>query len=141
MLSTSLSKDLYKGYLRPEASDVQVLRVARLGAIVGGLLGIVLALLLESVISSLTISDVGADDAVEAGADAAAAGTENDRVPSVAAANRMVFKRIITGLPTSVPVRVTSRRQRTYGRTRGNAKLPLGVIRAFFPAIQPFTGL
>tara|TARA_B100001750_G_C15139721_1_gene414046 strand:- start:39 stop:635 length:597 start_codon:yes stop_codon:yes gene_type:complete len=55
MLSTSLSKDLYKGYLRPEASDAQVLRVARLGAIVGGLLGIVLALLLESVISSLTI--------------------------------------------------------------------------------------
>ena len=32
-----------------------MLRVARLGAIVGGLLGVVLALLLESVISSLTI--------------------------------------------------------------------------------------
>ena len=55
MLSTSLSKDLYKGYLRPEASDAQVLRVARLGAIVGGLLGVLLALLLDSVISSLTI--------------------------------------------------------------------------------------
>ena len=55
MLSTSLSKDLYKGYLRPEASDAQVLRVARVGAIVAGILSVVLALVLESVISSLTI--------------------------------------------------------------------------------------
>ena len=36
MLSTSLSKDLYKGFLRPEAPDRDVLRAARGAAIVGG---------------------------------------------------------------------------------------------------------
>ena len=55
MLSTSLSKDLYKGFLRPEAPDRDVLRVARAAAIVGGTLAVLLALWLESVIASLTI--------------------------------------------------------------------------------------
>lgn len=55
MLSTSLSKDLYKGFLRPEAPDRDVLRVARGAAIVGGTLAVLLALWLESVIASLTI--------------------------------------------------------------------------------------
>ena len=55
MLSTSLSKDLYKGFLRPDATSAQVLRVARATAIAGGTLGVLLALWLESVIASLTI--------------------------------------------------------------------------------------
>ncbi|WP_419933757.1 sodium:solute symporter family protein [Candidatus Palauibacter sp.] len=55
MLSTSLSKDLYKGFLRPEATSGQVLRVARGAAIAGGSLAVLLALWLESVIASLTI--------------------------------------------------------------------------------------
>lgn len=55
MLSTSLSKDLYKRFYRPEASDAQVLRVSRLAAIVGGSLGILLAILLPSVIGSLSV--------------------------------------------------------------------------------------
>ncbi|MXX78135.1 MAG: hypothetical protein F4Z33_03950 [Gemmatimonadales bacterium] len=55
MLSTSLSKDLYKGFLKPEATSRQVLRVARGAAIAGGTLGVLLALWLESVIASLTI--------------------------------------------------------------------------------------
>ena len=55
MLSTSLSKDLYKGFLRPEATSGQVLRVARGAAIAGGLLAVLLAFWLESVIASLTI--------------------------------------------------------------------------------------
>ena len=55
MLSTSLSKDLYKGFLRPEATSGQVLRVARGAAIAGGALAVLLALCLESVIASLTI--------------------------------------------------------------------------------------
>lgn len=55
MLSTSMSKDIYKRYIRPDASDEDVLRVARLAAAVGGVGGIALTLMLESVISSITI--------------------------------------------------------------------------------------
>ncbi|MDX1578684.1 MAG: sodium:solute symporter family protein [Gemmatimonadota bacterium] len=55
MLSTSLAKDLYKRFVRPEATDAQVLRVARGAAVAGGLLGILLALALATVIESLTI--------------------------------------------------------------------------------------
>ena len=54
MLSTSLSKDLYKRYVAPEASDEQVLRVARRAAVVGGVLGVLLAIRIPTVITSLT---------------------------------------------------------------------------------------
>jgi len=54
MLATSLSKDLYKRYVAPEASDEQVLRVARWSALVGGLLGVLLAVVIPSVIASLS---------------------------------------------------------------------------------------
>ncbi|HEY0873472.1 MAG TPA: sodium:solute symporter family protein [Vicinamibacterales bacterium] len=55
MLSTSLSRDLYKRFVNPAASDGQVLKVARLAALAGGALGVVFAILLESVINALTI--------------------------------------------------------------------------------------
>jgi len=55
MLATSLSKDLYKRFLRPAAGDRDVLRVARLAALAGGGLGVALAILLPSVIGSLSI--------------------------------------------------------------------------------------
>ena len=55
MLSTSLSKDLYKRFVRPEASDADVLRVARRASVAGGVLGVGLAIVLPSVIGSLTI--------------------------------------------------------------------------------------
>ncbi len=55
MLSTSLSKDLYKRFIRPSASDRDMLRVARFGAVAGGVFGLILALVFESIISSLTI--------------------------------------------------------------------------------------
>ncbi|MDH3731942.1 MAG: sodium:solute symporter family protein [Gemmatimonadota bacterium] len=55
MLSTSLSKDLYKRFVRPDATDRDVLRVARWAAVAGGVLGVGLALVLPSVIGSLTI--------------------------------------------------------------------------------------
>jgi solute:Na+ symporter, SSS family len=55
MLSTSLSKDMYKRFINPAASDAQVLRVARLAALAGGVLGVIFAILLESVIGALTI--------------------------------------------------------------------------------------
>ena len=55
MLSTSASQDLYKRFLRPDATDAQLLRVARLTAAGGGLVGIVLAIVLQTVIGALTI--------------------------------------------------------------------------------------
>ncbi len=55
MLSTSLSKDLYKGYFKPDASDAQVLAVSRWAAVAGGALGVLLAVVLPSVIGSLSI--------------------------------------------------------------------------------------
>lgn len=55
MLSTSLSKDLYQTFLRPEADDRQLMRVVRVIVVVCGLLGAGLGILLETVISALTI--------------------------------------------------------------------------------------
>jgi SSS family solute:Na+ symporter len=55
MLSTSLSKDLYKRFVRPDATDAQVLKVARAAALFGGALGVLLALVLPSVIGALSI--------------------------------------------------------------------------------------
>jgi len=55
MLSTSLSEDLYRRFLRPDAPDRQVLAVARIGSVAGGLLGTGLAILVGSVIESMTI--------------------------------------------------------------------------------------
>jgi len=55
MLSTSLSKDIYKRYVAPDAPDAQVLRVARGAAIAGGVLGVLLAVVIPTVIASLTV--------------------------------------------------------------------------------------
>jgi SSS family solute:Na+ symporter len=55
MLSTSLSKDLYKRFVNPAADDRRVLLVARLAALAGGAAGVILAILLETVIGALTI--------------------------------------------------------------------------------------
>jgi SSS family solute:Na+ symporter len=55
MLSTSLSRDLYRRFLRPDASDAAVLRAARFAALAGGALGVVIALVFETVIDTLTI--------------------------------------------------------------------------------------
>ena len=43
MLSTSLSQDLYRRFLKPDATDAQVLKVARGAAVAGGVLGVLLA--------------------------------------------------------------------------------------------------
>lgn len=55
MLSTSLSKDLYKRFMKPDATDRQVLQVARLAALAGGLLGVAIAVLLADLVAALTI--------------------------------------------------------------------------------------
>jgi SSS family solute:Na+ symporter len=55
MLSTSLSKDLYKRFMAPDASDAQVLRVARLAAVAGAIGGVLFALQLSTVAQALGI--------------------------------------------------------------------------------------
>jgi SSS family solute:Na+ symporter len=55
MLATSLSQDLYKRFLRPAATDAQLLRVARLAAIAGGIGGVLFALRLPTVTDALRI--------------------------------------------------------------------------------------
>ncbi len=55
MLATSLSQDLYRRFLNPEATDRQLLKAARMAAMAGGVLGVALAIALPSVIGSLGI--------------------------------------------------------------------------------------
>lgn len=55
MLATSLSRDLYKRFVRPDATDSQVLGVARLSAVTGAIGGVILALVLPTVTAALGI--------------------------------------------------------------------------------------
>jgi SSS family solute:Na+ symporter len=55
MLATSLSRDLYHRFLRPEANDAQVLRVARLAAVVGGALATGIAIFSSSIVDTLAV--------------------------------------------------------------------------------------
>jgi SSS family solute:Na+ symporter len=55
MLSTTLSKDIYQRHINPHASDRQLLRVARVAAVVGGALGVVLSIVLSTVGQALAI--------------------------------------------------------------------------------------
>jgi SSS family solute:Na+ symporter len=55
MLSTSLSKDLYKTFINPAADDKHLLKVVKFTAAICGGLGALLAIVLQDVISALTI--------------------------------------------------------------------------------------
>ena len=55
MLSTSLTKDLYQGFINPAATDRQLLQAARIAAVVCGVFGALLAALLPGVVTALTI--------------------------------------------------------------------------------------
>jgi SSS family solute:Na+ symporter len=55
MLSTSLSQDLFKRFLKPGATDREVLQVARFAAIAGGLLGMGIAIQLADLVAALFI--------------------------------------------------------------------------------------
>jgi SSS family solute:Na+ symporter len=55
MLATSGARDFYRGVLRPQATDADVLRTARIVAVLGGVIGYLLTFLLDSVESALTI--------------------------------------------------------------------------------------
>ena len=53
MLATSLSQDLYRRYVDPDASDRRLLTVARRAAVTGGILGTALAIVAASMVSVL----------------------------------------------------------------------------------------
>ncbi|HEV3141010.1 MAG TPA: sodium:solute symporter family protein [Vicinamibacterales bacterium] len=55
MLTTSLSQDLYKRFVAPDASDARVLAVARWATLVSGALGVALAITSASIVQVLTI--------------------------------------------------------------------------------------
>ena len=55
MISTSVSKDLFQRYVRPTASDRQLLRVARLSAVGGGALGVLLSIYSSTIVQAMTV--------------------------------------------------------------------------------------
>lgn len=55
MLSTSLSKDIYKRHINPAATDRQLLGAARLIALGGGIAGVLLSIYLATVIGALSL--------------------------------------------------------------------------------------
>lgn len=55
MLATSLSQDLYRRFVHPEATDRQVLQVARGAAVAGSAIGVAFAVQLPTVIGALSI--------------------------------------------------------------------------------------
>jgi SSS family solute:Na+ symporter len=55
MLTTSLSQDLYKRFVNPDATDTRVLTIARWTTLVSGTLGVLLAWTSEDVIATLQI--------------------------------------------------------------------------------------
>lgn len=63
MLSTSLSKDLYKRFVNPSASDARILMVARWAAVAGGIAGMLIAAFVtRTIVTALSVfySIVGA---------------------------------------------------------------------------------
>jgi SSS family solute:Na+ symporter len=54
MLSTALSKDLYQRHVNPGATDAQLLRVARVSAVIGGTLGVLLSIYVSTVVAALS---------------------------------------------------------------------------------------
>lgn len=55
MITTSLVKDLYKGFINPNLSDHKLVCYSRIVTLIAGIIGIYLAIILPNVISALTI--------------------------------------------------------------------------------------
>jgi SSS family solute:Na+ symporter len=53
MLTTSLSKDLYKRFVNPSADDGRVLFVARAAAVLAGILGVAFAIVAPTIVAAL----------------------------------------------------------------------------------------
>lgn len=107
MLSTSLSKDIYKRYLAPDATDAQVLKVARVAAVAGGALGVALAVVIPTVIASLTVFyavlSVSLFVPVAAGLHTRRAGVP-EALAAIGAGVAVLFAARIAGLATRHPL-------------------------------------
>ena len=55
MISTSVSKDLFKRYVRPTATEDELLVVARVAAVAGGVLGVLLSIYLSTIVQAMTV--------------------------------------------------------------------------------------
>jgi SSS family solute:Na+ symporter len=55
MMATSSSRDLYQRFFNPGASPERLLRVARIAAVIGGVLGVFLAIQLATIVDALRI--------------------------------------------------------------------------------------
>ena len=55
MLSSSISNDLYKTFLKPDISDKELLKVSRVATLICGLLGVLFALWMPNIITALKI--------------------------------------------------------------------------------------
>jgi SSS family solute:Na+ symporter len=55
MISSSASKDLYKRFINPGASDARLLQVGRRITVAGGIVGVLLAVTLDTVIGAVTV--------------------------------------------------------------------------------------
>lgn len=55
MLSTSVAKDIYQRHINTAASDRDLLRVARIVAVIGGIAGVILSIYLATVIAALRV--------------------------------------------------------------------------------------
>jgi solute:Na+ symporter, SSS family len=55
MLATSASRDLYRGFVRREAGDAEVLKVARMAAVGGAVIGVGLAMQSRTVIDAIGV--------------------------------------------------------------------------------------
>jgi SSS family solute:Na+ symporter len=55
MLATSAARDLYRGFVKPAATDAELLRIARITAVAAGAIGVLVALALSSVLGALTV--------------------------------------------------------------------------------------
>jgi SSS family solute:Na+ symporter len=55
MISSSASKDLYKRFINPGASDARLLQMGRWITVAGGIVGVLLAITLDTVIGAVTV--------------------------------------------------------------------------------------
>ncbi len=55
MLATSASRDLYRGFVKRDATEAELLRVARIAAIVGGVCGVGVAVVYGSVRAAVSV--------------------------------------------------------------------------------------
>lgn len=55
MLTTSLTKDIYKTFFRPDINDTELLKFSRIVTFVCGILGVGMALLIPNIITALSI--------------------------------------------------------------------------------------